>query len=77
MGVFNEGIVLNDLWCWDIDAQLWTWLSGSSSMGQATVVETKTTGNSSSNIIGARVAHRMSANPTDGTLIVFGGSDGN
>lgn len=67
--------VQNDLWMFDIETELWTWISGSDSGDQAgnngmKGVSTK------ENILGARASHSMDMDSVNRDIHVFGGSSG-
>ena len=62
---------LNDLWCYDPDTNMWTWVSGSNTINQAGTYGTKGTADAA-NVPGAR---DLSVSWTDsaGNLWLFGG----
>ncbi len=71
-GTSGDTSAFNDLWKFDPATELWTWVSGSSSEGQAGMYGTQGVP-SASNAPGARVANASWIDPT-GNLWLFGGS---
>lgn len=74
MHINNEHAVggLNDLWSYEMNTKIWTWISGGSVRNQAAVYGIL--GRSApSNRPGARSRHTMAIETSSNTIFVFGG----
>ena len=63
---------MNDLWRWDPQTGLWTWLSGSNAPFANSAFGTMGVA-AAGNVVGSRQGHAMSLYTTKGDLVTFGG----
>lgn len=64
--------LMNDLWQWDPQTNVWTWRSGSQTKSEPGIYGSYQV-KDISNVPGARCMHSMAVHTMSGMLMVFGG----